>query len=133
MNGLKQKITKEHLFSFEKLEVWKNAIIFSKQIYEITLTFPDTEKFGLVSQIRRATISISSNIAEGSAKKSLKEQAKFTEIAFGSLLEVLNQIIIAKELKYINNETYILIRNDILQISRQLNALKNSQLRRNNE
>ena len=69
----------------------------------------------------------------GLKQKITKEQAKFTEIAFGSLLEVLNQIIIAKELKYINNETYILIRNDILQISRQLNALKNSQLRRNNE
>ena len=124
---------KEHFFSFEKLEVWKNVITFSKLIYEVTLNFPDTEKFGLISQIRRAIVSVSSNIAEGSAKKSFKEQAKFTEIAFGSLLEVLNQIIIAKELKYINNETYILIRKNILQISRQLNALKNSQLRRNNE
>ena len=125
---------KEHFFSFEKLDVWKNVITFSKLIYEVTLNFQDTEKFGLVSQIRRAIVSVYSNIAEGSAKKSLKEQAKFTEIAFGSLLEVLNQIIIiAKELKYINNDTYIFIRKNILQISRRLNALKNSQLRRNNE
>lgn len=133
VKGLQQENMKEHFFSFEKLEVWKNTINFSKLIYEVTLNFPDTEKFGLVSQIRRAVVSVSSNIAEGSAKKSLKEQAKFTEIAFGSLLEVLNQIIIAKELKYINNETYMFIRKNILQISRQLNALKNSQLRRNNE
>ena len=118
---------------YQELEVWKNSIRFAKLIYNMTNSFPKEERFGLVTQIRRAAVSISSNIAEGSAKKSLKEQAKFTEIAFGSLLEVLNQIIIVKELKYINDETYILIRKNILQISRQLNALKNSQLRRNNE
>ena len=81
-------------YNFEKLEVWKNSIDFAKKIYEITECFPDVEKFGLVSQIRRAVVSISSNIAEGSAKQPLKDQARFTEMAFGSLMEVLNQIIL---------------------------------------
>jgi four helix bundle protein len=121
---------KGHFFSFEKLEVWKNSIKFAKLIYNVTNYFPNEERFGLVPQIRRAAISISSNIAEGSAKKSLKEQAKFTEISFGSLLEILNQTIIAKELKYINEEKYTEIREKILELSRQINALKNSQLRR---
>ena len=77
----------------KKLEVWKFSIDFAKKVYEITESFPDIEKFGLVSQIRRAVVSISSNVAEGSAKQSLKDQARFTEMAFGSLMEILNQMI----------------------------------------
>ena len=60
-------------YNFEKLEVWKYSIEFAKNIYEITESFPDAEKFGLVSQIRRAAVSVSSNLAEGSAKQSLKD------------------------------------------------------------
>lgn len=119
-----------HTFGFEKLDVWMSSIEFSQLIYSATKTFPDNEKYGLVSQLRRAVVSISSNIAEGSCKASLKDQARFSEIAFGSLMEVLNQIIISKNLNYINNETYILIREKIEILSRQLNAYKNSQMRR---
>lgn len=60
-----------HVFSFEKLEIWIEAKEFIKQIYNVKSKFPDTEKFGLISQLRRASISIASNIAEGSARKSL--------------------------------------------------------------
>lgn len=119
-----------HTFGFEKLDVWMSSIEFSQLIYSATKTFPDNEKYGLVSQLRRAVVSISSNIAEGSCKASLKDQARFSEIAFGSLMEVLNQIIISKNLNYINSETYILIREKIEILSRQLNAYKNSQMRR---
>jgi four helix bundle protein len=119
-----------HTFGFEKLDVWTSSIEFSQLIYSATKTFPDNEKYGLVSQLRRAVVSISSNIAEGSCKASLKDQARFSEIAFGSLMEVLNQIIISKNLNYINSETYILIREKIEILSRQLNAYKNSQMRR---
>jgi four helix bundle protein len=94
------------LFSFEKLEVWRLARELNKTIYGISKKFPDEEKFGLTSQIRRASVSISSNIAEGSARISGKEQARFTEIAYGSLLEVLSQLIIANDLEYIS-ETQI--------------------------
>lgn len=120
-------------FGFEKLEVWQNSIQLSKLIYYLTLSFPKEETYGLTSQIRRAMISVSSNIAEGSSKNSLKDQARFSEIAFGSLLEVLNQIILAFELSYISEENYIDCRNKIEIISRQLNALKKSQVERTNK
>ena len=86
-----------YVFSFEKLEVWLEAKEFSKMIYEITSNFPDTEKFGLTSQLRRASISIASNIAEGSARKRYKDKAHFTTMAFGSAVEILNQLIISFE------------------------------------
>ena len=120
-------------FSFEKLEVWQFSINFAKIVYGIANKFPMEEKFGLTSQIKRAVISISSNIAEGSAKKSLKDQARYTEIAFGSLLEVLNQFILAFELSYISEQDLFIIRTEIESLSRQINALKNSQIRRSHE
>lgn len=120
-------------FSFEKLEVWQNSITLARLIYNVTENFPKEEKFALTSQIQRAVISISSNIAEGSTRKSLKEQARFTEIAFGSLMEVLNQMILAKELEYINGDSLNIIRENIMDLSRQINALKNSQIRRSDE
>ena len=126
-------MTKIYEYNFEKLEVWKYSIEFAKNIYEITEKFPDIEKFGLVSQIRRAVVSVSSNIAEGSAKQSLKDQARFTEIAFGSLMEILNQIILSVKLKFIKEKDYIDIREHIENLSRQLNALKKSQLKRYKE
>ena len=120
-------------YNFEKLEVWKLSIDFAKKVYEITESFPDIEKFGLISQIRRAVVSISSNVAEGYAKQSLKDQARFTEMAFGSLMEILNQMILSFKLKFIKEKDYIDIRNYIENLSRQLNALKKSQLKRYKE
>jgi four helix bundle protein len=117
-------------YSFEKLTVWKQSMNYVEKIYDITNKFPKSELYGLISQIRRAAISIPSNIAEGSTRKSLKDQARFSEIAFGSLLETLNQIIIAHKLNYINSEDLNLIRFEIDNISRQLNALKTSQIQR---
>lgn len=126
-------LNESYKFGFEKLEVWQNSIQLSKLIYYLTLSFPKEETYGLTSQIRRTMISVSSNIAEGSSKNSLKDQARFSEIAFGSLLEVLNQIILAFELSYISEENYIDCRNKIEIISRQLNALKKSQVERTNK
>lgn len=119
-----------HKFSFEKLEVWQNSLDFAKLIYEVTDKFPKTEIYGLSSQIRRATVSISSNIAEGSTRSSLKDQARYTEIAFGSLLETLNQLIIANKIGYIGENELYMLRDEIEKISRQLNALKKSQIKR---
>ncbi len=120
-------------YNFEKLEVWKFSIDFAKKVYEITESFLDIEKFGLISQIRRAVVSISANVAEGSAKQSLKDQARFTKMAFGSLMEILNQMILSFKLKFIKEKDYIDIRNYIENLSRQLNALKKSQLKRYKE
>jgi len=96
------------LFSFEKLDVWKLSMTLTKSVYKLTKVFPDEEKFGLTSQIRRASVSIASNIAEGSSRITGKEQARYSEISFGSLLEVLNQLIIATELEYISEAELII-------------------------
>ena len=117
-----------YVFSFEKLEVWLEAKKFSKMIYDITSNFPDTEKFGLTSQLRRASISIASNIAEGSARKSYKDKAHFTTMAFGSAVEVLNQLIISFELNFVSEVNYLKLREKLESITNKLNALRNYQI-----
>ncbi len=119
------------IYSFEKLEVWQIGRDITKDIYEITRDFPDDEKFGLTSQIRRACISITSNIAEGSSRNSEKEQARYTEIAFGSLLEVLNQLIVAHDLGYIKEEFLTKERALLEELGNKLNKLHAAQLRKN--
>lgn len=114
-------------YSFEKLEVWIESKELAKSIYHIKNHFPDNEKFGLTSQLRRASISICSNVAEGSARNSFKDKAHFTTIAFASCVEVLNQIIISNELNFISNEDYFLLRIKIESITNKLNALRNFQ------
>ncbi len=89
-------------YSFERLEVWKESIELVKMIYDVTKSFPVSEKYGLTSQLRRATVSISSNLAEGSSRMSNKDKAHFTTLSFSSAMEVLNQIIIARELSIFN-------------------------------
>ena len=115
-------------FSFEKLNVWEDSKELVKIIYKITNQFPEEEKFGLISQLRRASISVSSNLAEGSSRITNKDKAHFTTMSFSSLMEVLNQIIIAKELDLINEDDYIIIREYVGKISNKLNALRKSQL-----
>ena len=121
-----------YVFSFEKLEVWIESKEFSKSIYSITTRFPDSEKFVLISQLRRASISIASNIAEGSARKSYKDKAHFTTIAFGSAVEVLNQLIISFELDFISEADYLSLRNALESITNKLNALRNYQIDKSN-
>ncbi|MDB6117439.1 MAG: ribosomal protein [Verrucomicrobiaceae bacterium] len=79
------------MFNFEKLEVWQKAILFANHVYSITRSFLDNEKFGLTSQMRRAAVSVSSNIAEGSGRFSTKDFARFVEYATGSVFEVVSQ------------------------------------------
>lgn len=117
-----------YTYSFEKLEVWIEAKEFAKKIYVTTSKFPDSEKFGLISQLRRASISICSNLAEGSARQSYKDKAHFTTIAYGSVIEVLNQLIIAAELNFLPLEEYKDLRVLIESITNKLNGLKKFQL-----
>jgi len=116
-------------FSFEKLDVWKESVDFTKSIYLQTKTFPESEKFGLISQLRRASVSIASNLAEGTSRNTNKDKAHFTTLAFSSLMEVLNQLIISKELNFISEEDYIKLREDIGKISNMLNALRKAQFK----
>jgi four helix bundle protein len=83
------------MFRFEKLEAWQKAVELADDVYAATRGFPDHERFGLTTQMRRAAVSISSNIAEGSGRSSDADFARFIEIAYGSLMEVVSQSLIA--------------------------------------
>jgi len=120
-------------FSFEKLEVWQDAKELTHQIYKVTKNYPDDERFGLVSQLRRAMISVTSNIAEGSSRMSPKDQAHFYHLAFSSLMEVLSQILISIELSYINPDSEDLFRKQISKIANKLNSLRSSSIQRVNK
>jgi four helix bundle protein len=117
-------------FSFEKLEVWQLSRKLVLEIYKTTSLLPKEELYALTSQLRRAAISVSSNIAEGSSRKSPKDQARFSEIAYSSLIEVLNQLIIANDLLYIQEEELNDYRLKIDALLHKINALYNSQLKR---
>lgn len=117
-----------HTYSFEKLDVWIEAKDFAKRIYTLTAKFPDSEKFGLTSQLRRAAVSICSNLAEGSARQSYKDKAHFTTMASGSALEILNQLIISVELSFITSNDYTEARVCIESITNKLNGLKKFQI-----
>ena len=112
-------------YSFEKLEVWQEARKLVKMIYADTAAFPKEELFGLTSQLRRASVSVSSNIAEGSGSITAKEQANFYKIAYSSILEVLSQLIVSADLKYMEMERVDLVYRPVIEkISYQLNALR---------
>lgn len=113
-------------FAFEKLEVWKLSVEFVISLYKITDSFPKEERFGLTSQIRRATVSISSNIAEGSSRNTSKDQRRFYNIAYSTAIEVMNQLIIANKLEYLSNSEYKKLRTDLEQITRMINGLHKS-------
>lgn len=116
------------IFSFEKLNVWQKSRQLALELYKVTKSFPDEERFGLVSQIRRCTISISSNIAEGTGRHSAKDKARFTEIAYSSALELLNQITISNDLEFVSNQDYQSIRKKVSEITAMLDSLYKSQL-----
>ena len=92
--------------SFDKLLVWQRAHSLVLKIYEVTNNFPKEEIWGLTSQIRRAAVSVPSNIVEGKARGSRKDFKRFLLVARGSLEEVKYQSLLAKELKYMNEEQY---------------------------
>jgi four helix bundle protein len=119
-----------HKFSFEKLEVWQDSRRLASMIYEHTKNFPDHEKFGLTNQMRRAAISVSSNIAEGSSRVSTKDQAHFYQMAFSSLIELLNQIIISSDLKYLNELSEEDFRTQIDKVANKINALRKSAMKK---
>lgn len=97
--------------------------IFCKSIYEITANFPDNEKFGLVSQLRRASISIASNIAEGASRRSNKDFFRSLEIAIGSAFEIETQLLIASDLNFMNQDESKKLLNEIESITKMLSKL----------
>lgn len=109
--------------SFTDLIVWQEAHKLVLEIYKITLLFPKEEQFGLVNQLRRAVVSITSNIAEGFSRNSYKEKVQFYSIALGSVTEVQNQLLIARDLRYITKEQFAQLAEKTIIINKLLNGL----------
>jgi four helix bundle protein len=104
---------KSKIRSFKDLDAWKEGHKLVILIYEITKQFPKEEIFGLTSQMRRAAVSITSNIAEGFTRQSYKEKCQFYLMSQSSLTELQNQLLISKDVEYLNNEDY----DDALELS----------------
>ena len=109
--------------NYKELKVWQKARVFTKDIYLLLDTFPEDERFGLTSQIKRATISITSNIAEGSGRYTKKDFTRFLDIALGSCYEVENQLILSSDLDFIKEEVLIELISTINEIEKMLIGL----------
>ncbi len=113
-------------FSFEKLKAWQYSRRLVKLIYDLIKQFPKEENYALSDQIRRAIVSVPSNIAEGSGRMSKAEQRHFYEISYGSLMEVYNQLLLAFDLNYISEEEIDKIKQPIWMTAKVISALRNS-------
>ena len=114
------------MFNFEKLDVWHEAIQFADLVYELTGDFPGEERFGLTNQMRRAAVSISSNLAAGSSRASRTDFGRFVEIATGSLFEVVSQTTIALRRKMIAQKNYDKVYTAAEKQSKMLSGLRRS-------
>jgi four helix bundle protein len=114
----------KNMRNFRDLEVWKFSIILVKKIYLITGKFPNEEKFGLVSQINRCSVSIPSNIAEGCSRSSQKDFSRFLQISLGSSFELETQIEIVKEVGFIDENLYSEIIFELNTIQKRIQSLK---------
>ena len=119
-----------YLFAFERLEVWQLARKFFKHAYALIDTFPSSERYNLVDQIRRAATSIALNLAEMTSRSSYKEQAHYSEIAYGSTIEVYCAFLLSYDLGYISEQQLEELKERISELSNKINALKNSQYQR---
>lgn len=111
---------------YKELNIWKNSRLFASTIYRITAAFPPEEKFGLTNQLRRAAVSIPSNIAEGASRKSNKEFARFIEIAIGSANEIDTQLLIATDLEFITPKEHTIINEELQGIIKMLSKFKST-------
>ena len=113
------------MHNFRKLDNWTKSVDLVTEIYQLTNSFPSQERFGLMSQMQRAAVSIPTNIAEGSAKSSNKDFARFLEMSMGFLLELETELIIAVNLKYIDLAIFENIKNKIIELQKMLTGFKN--------
>ena len=113
-------------YSFQKLIVWQEAKKLVVDVYHLLDNFPKFEKYALCDQIRRAVVSVPSNIAEGSGRRSFKEKIHFLEISYGSLMETFNQLLIAIDLTYITEESVEEIKPSSDAVAKMINALSNT-------
>ena len=110
--------------SFTDLNAWKNGHFLVLDIYKITKKFPADERFGLISQMQRAAVSITSNIAEGFSRNTNKDKFQFYCMAHGSLTELQNQLIISRDLKYLDKNNFDKIAQQTIVVGKLINGLK---------
>ena len=115
-------------FQFEKLDAWQEARKLVGNVYRLLEKFPKTENYALCDQLRRAAISVPSNIAEGTGRMAIKEQIHFLEIAFGSLMEVYCQLQLAVDLGYITEEDLQIAKREIFTTSKLISGLRASKV-----
>jgi four helix bundle protein len=111
------------LKDFRKLKVWEKSHHLVLSVYQATSSFPDHEQYGLTSQLRRAAVSIPTNIAEGCGRGGDAEFARFLQIASGSATELQYQILLANELNFLDAENFEHLNNDVVEVKKMLNAL----------
>lgn len=114
------------MHNYKELKVWKMAIELGELTYSITASFPDSEKFGLISQMRRSSVSIASNIAEGAGRSSKKEFAQFLSYAYGSSCELETQLILATRIGFLNEQVSKPLEDLIEQVQKMIFGLKKS-------
>jgi four helix bundle protein len=112
------------MFGFERLEVWHKAVEYACTIYDVTRTFPEDERFGLTNQLRRSSVSISSNIAEGSSRSSRVNFNRFIEIAYGSLSESVSELRIAQKQKVVSNTAFERTYKEAEELAKMLSGLR---------
>src|SRR5262245_15874960 len=112
------------MFGFEKLDVWHKAVDYAGTIYDVTRTFPEDERFGLTNQLRRSSVSISSNIAEGSSRSSRIDFNRFIEIAYGSLSESVSELRIAQKQKFVSNTAFERTYKEAEELAKMLSGLR---------
>src|SRR5262245_49934685 len=112
------------MFRFEKFDVWHKAVDFAAKVYSATAGFPPDERFGLTSQMRRASVSISANIAEGSSRSSDVDFARFVEIAYGSLVETVSHAMIARKQEFLADNAFSLIYGEAETLGKMLSGLR---------
>ncbi len=112
------------MFGFEKLTAWQKAVEYADLIYKVTRSFPTEERFGLTSQLRRSAVSVSSNIAEGSSRSSRTDFARFVEIAYGSLLESISELKIAKRQEFLNDAMFETAYKKAEELAKMLSAFR---------
>lgn len=112
------------MFKFEKLDVWQEAIAYADAIYDVTDQFPNKEQFGLISQLTRSAVSVSGNVAEGSGRTSSADFGRFVEIAYGSLMETVSHLTIARRGKYLSDERFQDLYQQAERLARMLSGLR---------
>lgn len=114
------------MHNFRKLNIWVDAIVLAKEVYKITSSYPKVEKYGLVSQINRCSISVPSNIAEGSGRSSNKEFSYFIKVALGSLFELETQLILSNEFGILDDKDFNNLANKVIKLQKMLTKFLNS-------